>query len=81
LDQLHPTCAPDATDKSNCVPAPFDGTLLQIMPWPIYQNMSDRDLRAIYEYLSAIPCIAGRQQAPDKGLLHALPRNAAPAIA
>jgi hypothetical protein len=25
------------------------------MPWPVYQSMSDRDLHAIYEYLSAIP--------------------------
>jgi len=29
--------------------------LLQVMPWPVYQSMTDRDLRAIYEYLSAIP--------------------------
>lgn len=29
--------------------------LLQTMPWPLYQMMNDRDLRAIYEYLSAIP--------------------------
>jgi hypothetical protein len=41
------------------VPPPFDGSLLQIMPWPIYANMTDRDLRAIYEYLSAIPCLEG----------------------
>ena len=47
-DHLHPTLAP-----------PFNGALLQIMPWPVYRNMTDRDLRAIYEYLSAIPCIAG----------------------
>ncbi len=33
------------------------GPLLQVMPWPVYQNMSDRDLRAIYTYLSAIPPI------------------------
>jgi len=25
------------------------------MPWPVYQSMTDRDLKAIYEYLSAIP--------------------------
>jgi hypothetical protein len=66
LDHAHPTCAPNATDTSNCVPAPFDGRLLQIMPWPIYQKMTDHDLRAIYEYLSAIPCIAG----PPGGNLH-----------
>ena len=39
--------------------APFHGDLLQVMPWPAYQNLTDRDLRAIYEYLSAIPCVAG----------------------
>jgi hypothetical protein len=29
--------------------------LLQVMPWPLYQNLLDRDLRAMYEYLLAIP--------------------------
>ena len=29
--------------------------ILQVMPWPVYANMTKRDLRAIYEYLSAIP--------------------------
>jgi hypothetical protein len=29
--------------------------ILQIMPWPVYRNMTDEDLRAIYEFLSAIP--------------------------
>ena len=57
-DHLHPTC-PTGTINTGCVPAPFDGDLLQIMPWPTYQNMTDHDLRAIYEYLSAVPCIAG----------------------
>jgi len=31
--------------------------LLQVMPWPVYGKMSDRELQAIYEYLRAIPCI------------------------
>ncbi len=31
------------------------GRILQVMPWPIFRNLSDRDLRAIYEYLRAIP--------------------------
>jgi hypothetical protein len=39
FDHLHPQVSP----------------LLQVMPWPVYQSMSDRDLHAIYEYLSAIP--------------------------
>ena len=29
--------------------------LLQVMPWPVYQDLTDRDLRAMYEYLRAIP--------------------------
>jgi hypothetical protein len=33
--------------------------LLQVMPWPAYQDMKDSDLRAIYEYLSTIPCLEG----------------------
>lgn len=33
------------------------GQVLQVMPWPVYQTMSDHDLRAIYEYLSSIPAI------------------------
>ena len=31
--------------------------LLQVMPWPAYQDMTDCDLRAVYEYLSAIPSL------------------------
>ena len=56
-DKMHPTCkgAPDGT----CIPAPFSGDLLQIMPWFAHKNMTDDDMRAIYEYLSTIPCIEG----------------------
>ena len=57
LDHLHPTCS--ATVTTNCVLPPFQGNLLQIMPWFEFHNMTDHDLRAIYEYLSAIPCIEG----------------------
>ena len=42
--------------------------LLQVMPWPVYGKMSDRELQAIYEYLRAIPCLdpttSGRCVAP-----------------
>jgi len=41
LDQAHPQLGP----------------LLQVMPWSVYQKMSDRDLLAIYTYLSAIPAV------------------------
>lgn len=30
---------------------------LQVMPWPVYGKMIDRDIRAIYVYLSSIPSI------------------------
>lgn len=61
LDHQHPTCKAGGTTPTpaNCIPPPVDGNLLQIMPWPSYQDWTDHDLRAIYEYLSAIPCIAG----------------------
>lgn len=38
-DQLHPQISP----------------LLQVMPWPVYGQMTDRDLQAIYLYLSVLP--------------------------
>ncbi len=38
-DNLHPQISP----------------LLQVMPWPVYHNLTDHDIRAIYEFLSAIP--------------------------
>jgi len=33
------------------------GRILQVMPWPEYAVLSDLDLRAIYEYLRAIPSL------------------------
>jgi hypothetical protein len=39
LKKLHPELSP----------------LLQVMPWPVYQDLTAEDLNAIYEYLSAIP--------------------------
>jgi hypothetical protein len=62
MDHLHPTCT--GAPNGHCIPKPFDGSRLQIMPWPAYKDMTDRDLMAIYEYLSAIPCIPG-PPAPD----------------
>jgi hypothetical protein len=56
-DNWHPTCTGEL--GPHCVPPPFDGTKLQIMPWPTYAKMTDHDLRAIYEYLGAIPCLEG----------------------
>ena len=40
-----------------------DGTpILQVMPWPVYGKMSDRELAAIYEFLRAIPSIQPRPE-------------------
>jgi hypothetical protein len=47
-------------DLKGIPPAP----LLQVMPWPEYRHMTDRFLDAIYEYLSAIPCLEGGPGAP-----------------
>ncbi len=33
------------------------GHVLEVMPWPVYQSLIDHDLRAIYEFLRAIPAI------------------------
>jgi hypothetical protein len=67
LDHLHPTCpGPPGSVGPDCVPFPFNGKLLQIMPWPAFQDMTDHELLAIYEYLSAVPCVAG----PPTGNLH-----------
>jgi len=54
-DLVHPNCA--GAPDGNCLLPPFNGEVLQVMPWPVHQNMTEHDLRAIYEYLSAIPCI------------------------
>jgi hypothetical protein len=43
------------------------GDILQVMPWPIFRNMTDSDLEAIYEYLSAIPQVATPDPAPCQG--------------
>ena len=34
-----------------------ENDLLQVMPWPVFGKMTDREKRAIYEYLRAIPCL------------------------
>jgi hypothetical protein len=37
---------------------PDDGHILQVMPWPDFQDMTEQDIYAIYEYLSALPAVA-----------------------
>jgi hypothetical protein len=37
------------------------------MPWPTFHNMTDHQIEAIYEYLSAIPCINNAFSTPPAG--------------
>jgi hypothetical protein len=77
FDHIHPTCTPEqiaeieAGGTPVCIPTspdnPVDGNLLQIMPWPTFSHMTDRDIEAIYEYLSAIPCIDNTTSTPPDG--------------
>ncbi|SRR5579875_95792 len=46
-------CTNDPTDPICTLGPPTP--VLQVMPWPTYHSMTDRDLKAIYEYLSALP--------------------------
>ena len=56
LDKLHLNCSSTVTD--NCYNFPVNGALLQVMPWPNFQHMTDRQLTAIWTYLSTVPCNA-----------------------
>jgi hypothetical protein len=58
FDHIHPSCTSPG-NPANCLSFPFNGDLLQVMPWPTFGNMTDRDLLAIYTYLSAIRCNPG----------------------
>ena len=79
FDHIHPTCTAaqiaqieaGVTPPPVCIPTSpgntVDGNLLQVMPWPTFANMTDRQLDAIYEYLSAIPYIDNASSAPPAG--------------
>lgn len=45
------------------------GRLLQVMPWPAYRDVTGHQLRAIYEYLGAIP------SRPSRPVAAAAPRS------
>jgi hypothetical protein len=67
FDRLHPRCS--ATVTTNCYPQnppnpPVDGDLLQVMPWPNFKDLTDHEIRAIYEYLKAVPCVEGNYPGP-----------------
>ena len=68
LDNAHPSC-PTPT-STNCLAFPFNGAVLQVMPWPAFQNMTDRQITAIYTYLSTVPCLEGGPGEPPKRCTH-----------
>ena len=37
---------------------PDMGPLLQVMPWPAFSQLTDYELRAMYEYLKAVPPVS-----------------------
>jgi hypothetical protein len=43
--------------RNGQVPDNPPGVVLQVMPWPAFGKMTDRDLAAIYEYLRAVPSL------------------------
>jgi len=51
INLMHTGIDPDWT------PASGRPQILQVMPWPAFGQKTDRDLTAIYEYLSAIPSL------------------------
>jgi len=79
FDHIHPTCTPQqltaiiagGAPPPICIPTspdnPVVGDLLQIMPWPTFSHMTDHEIEAIYEYLSAIPCIDNTTSPPPDG--------------
>jgi hypothetical protein len=79
FDHIHPTCTAGqlAAIETGTPPFPVciptspgngvDGNLLQIMPWPAFSYLTDRDIEAIYAYLSAIPCIDNTTSTPPAG--------------
>jgi len=62
MDHAHPNCP---TNAPNCMAPPFDGDKLQIMRWPFFRNMTERQLKAMYTFLSAIPCLEGGPGEPS----------------
>ena len=59
MDHAHPSCSGTQDRTATACHCPFNGALLQVMPWPNFQNLTDRQLEAIYTFLSAIPCLEG----------------------
>jgi hypothetical protein len=59
IDQLVKACSgvvDVGTGPAGCVDLPANPYVLQVMPWPTIRQLTDNDLNAVWQYLSAIPC-------------------------
>jgi hypothetical protein len=59
IDQLVKACSGSVdvgTGPAGCIDPPANPYVLQVMPWPTIRQVTDNDLNAIWQYLSAIPC-------------------------
>jgi hypothetical protein len=56
IDQLLTQCSSGTTGPAGCVDAPSNAYVLQVMPWPAIRLLTDSDLNAVWQYLSAVPC-------------------------
>jgi hypothetical protein len=56
IDQLFTQCSSGTTGPGGCLNAPSNAYVLQVMPWPAIRLLTDSDLNAVWQYLSAIPC-------------------------
>jgi hypothetical protein len=69
FDGLHPNCSVNRNTNCFSVNAPpipsVDGDLLQVMPWPNFKDLKEREILAIYEYLKAVPCVQGNYPGPN----------------
>jgi hypothetical protein len=65
LDHSHLNCGFPGATATNCIGLPVNGALLQVMPWPFFQRMTDLQLTAIYTYLSTVPCLEGDPGNPN----------------
>ncbi len=51
-----PNTSAGTPPPNGCAKAPTNAALLQVMPWSQVRQLTDNDLNAVWQYLSAIPC-------------------------
>lgn len=73
FDNAHPAC-PNMGVLGCILSPPFDPSVLEVMPWPVFGNMTDDDIAAIYEYLKAVPCISNQGLPVPSNLIHVCPK-------